>query len=574
MNYIEILRRNKELEVELIKYSPYKISILSNITLNQIKEILECSIRERGVNAKVDFGDYDNIVQDSKNFSSSDCVIVFFEIDNIADNFGYKIELMSNEQIDSIEMKIKTSINFILSNLSKTSTVFFNLFSSLFDESSIQKESQLTSLAKRLNQFLVENAPTNLHLINTNQIKAIGSNRKSLDYRFYNSAKSPYTVEFFKNYSNFVTPVIAALNGKAKKILIFDCDNTLWRGIIGEDGLDGIDMSGKGDGSYFREVQYLVKILQRRGVLIGLCSKNNVHDVDKVLQHHEDMVLRDEDISIKKINWNDKADNLVNIAKELNVGLDSIVFVDDSDFEINNIRQRLPDIETIKVPEKIFQYPSLIRKMSSLFYQESSTDEDLSKASMYRHEQERQESKSSFNNMTEYLQSLKLELNVFIDSKSSFSRIAQLTQKTNQFNLTTKRYSEEDVKKFINNESFSVYTFELADSFGSYGLTGLSIINLKENNAYIDTFLMSCRVIGRNVEINFADYIIMQLKDKGIKKIYASYIKTNKNSQVDNFWERINFNKVRTDKKYVQYELITENYNSIKLDYIKVKKNG
>lgn len=574
MKYIELLDRNKALEGELKEYSPYKISILSNITVNQIKEVLECSIREKGVYAKVHFGDYDNIVQDSKILSSSNCVIVFWEIDNFIDGFDYKAEVMSTNQIELLEDKIKTSIKFTLSNLSKTSIVFFNLFRPLFDQSFIQKESKRISLADKLNHFLVENCPPNVNLVDINQIKAIGSIKKSIDYRFYSSAKSPYTYEFFRNYSNFITPAIAAPNGKAKKALILDCDNTLWRGIIGEDGMDGISISESGDGLHFREVQFLVKALLKNGVLIGLCSKNNINDVNRVLLEHDDMILKDDDISIKRINWNDKADNLVSISKELNISLDSIVFVDDSDFEINNIKQRLPDIQTIKVPEKTYLYPNLIREISSLFYQESRTDEDLIKTNLYKHEQKRQKSRSTFKNMTEYLKSLKLELSINSDFKSNIARIAQLTQKTNQFNLTTTRYSEEDLKKFIDDKSYSVYTFELEDTFGSYGLTGLSIVHLKDDNAYFDTFLMSCRVIGRKIEFNFVDNIIMELKNRGIKKIYASYIKTKKNSQVENFWEIINFNKVNVKKKNVQYELLTENYNSVSLDFIKVKRNG
>ncbi len=574
MKYLEILKRNKILVEELKNNRPYKISVLSNITVSQIKEVLEYSIREKGINAHVNFGDYDNIVQDSKKFSKSDCVIIFYEIDNIIDDFGYKAEVMSNDKLKLIEDKIKTSIKFIFSNISKTSLVFFNLFTPLHDIKVIQKESQLTIFVNRLNHFLVENAPPNVNLIDTITVKAIGSIEKSLDFRFYSTAKSLYTIEFFINYAKYIAPAIASLNGKTKKVLIFDCDNTLWRGIIGEDGVDKIDMSSNGDGCFFKEVQYMAKSLLKKGVLIGLCSKNNINDVNKVLEGHQDMILRDEDISIKRINWNDKVKNLLSIAKELNIGLDSIVFVDDSDFEINNIKKRLPDIEVIKVPDKIYQYPHLFRDKCSLFYYSSTSEEDMHKTTMYQDEKKRGQSKTSYKSMTEYLESLKLGLSIYIDSKSSLSRISQLTQKTNQFNLTTKRYSEEDIKRFIDDENYRVYTFELEDVFGSYGLTGLSIVKLKGYNAYIDTFLMSCRVIGRNVEINFVDVVIRQLKDSGIQKIFASYMKTTKNSQVENFWEKFEFSKVDTDINYAEYELLTENYNIVGLEYIKVKRYG
>jgi FkbH-like protein len=415
--------------------------------------------------------------------------------------------------------------------------------------------------------------PTNTTLIDIKSIKSISSNKKSIDYRFYNISKSLYTVDFFINYANYITPAILSLNGKTKKALIFDCDNTLWGGVIGEDGIDNIKMSNNGEGRFYREVQYLTKALVKKGVIVGLCSKNDLDDVDRVFKTHKDMVLTDSDISIKKVNWKDKVENIISISKDLNIGLDSIVFIDDSNFEINNIVDRLPDISVFKVPDKIYKYPAIFRELTSLFYSHSVSDEDKNKTNFYTTDIARKNKRNSYKDITMYLKSLNLTLNVYTDLISQVPRISQLTQKTNQFNLTTKRYSGEDIKKFISSDNYKVYTFDLSDNFGSYGLTGLCIIELLDNCVYIDSFLMSCRVIGRNVEYNFVYFVINSLLEQGFCEFYSSYKKTEKNKQVEKFWEKIGFklHEIENDGKF-KYKLLKKNYNDHQLDYITINK--
>jgi FkbH-like protein len=260
----------------------------------------------------------------------------------------------------------------------------------------------------------------------------------------------------------------------------------LWRGILGEDGFSNLKI--------YKDIQSLAVSLSKKGVIIGLCSKNNPEDVDEVLVNHPDMILKDEHIVIKKVNWENKASNLKAIAKELNIGLDSLVFVDDSDFEVNLIKDELPMVEVLQVPKKEYEYSMLLRDILNLFYNPKATKEDLEKVSMYKTQVLRAKEEESITNIDDYLKGLGLNITYFIDDINGADRVSQMTQKTNQFNLTTKRYTKIDIENFINSENASVISISVSDKFGDNGVVGLAILEHKDNLAKIDTLLMSCRV--------------------------------------------------------------------------------
>ena len=251
IRYTEIIKLNKELGDKL-EFRPYGITVLSNIIVNQSKEILEYVFRNEGVNAKVTFGDYDNIVQESQKYKNSNTVIIFWELCNIIDGFQYKVELLNKNQFDEIFEKTKSEIDLVLKNLEKTSLVIFNTFTSL-SFSNIEKN-KLDRLSIKLNRYLEEKKSANVKMVDIDNIIASVGIANSIDFRYYYSSKALYTVDFFKAYAEFVKPLIMAANGKSKKALIFDCDDTLWKGILGEDGFDNIEMS-----SNTKTVEYLQK---------------------------------------------------------------------------------------------------------------------------------------------------------------------------------------------------------------------------------------------------------------------------------------------------------------------------
>ena len=320
LKYSEILKLNKELENHLTS-SFYNITVLSNVIVHQIKEILEYLLRSEVINANVRLGDYDNIVQDSKKYQNSNAVIIFWELCNIINGLQYKIELINNDQLDEILEQTKSEIDLVLKNFEKTSLVLINKFTSLSFSSLNIRNNNLEKLAGQLNQYLENKITANVRLVELEKVIANIGLDNSLDLRYYYSSKALYTIDFFKAYAEYVKPYVMSANGKSKKALIFDCDNTLWKGILGEDGFDNIEMSSRTkDGAIFEEIQSIALTLNKQGILIGLCSKNNPIDVDEVIESHQDMKLKNEHITINKSNWSNKVSNLKEIAQELNIG--------------------------------------------------------------------------------------------------------------------------------------------------------------------------------------------------------------------------------------------------------------
>lgn len=561
MKYSEIIKENKKLEQN--KKPKYQIAILSNIMVHQSKEICEYSLRQNSINAEVALGDYDNIVQDSLKYQNAHSVLIFWELWNLIDGLQYKIESLSDNEFSAVIDKTKHEMDIVFYNLSKVSLVVVNKFSSLVFNHFSLKQNRIDILMNELNQYLA--TKNNIILIDIDKVIASISIEKSIDLRYYYSSKTLYSIEFYKKYFDYIKPIFLSANGKVKKALIFDCDNTLWKGILGEDGFEKIKM--------YKEIQYLAIQLSKKGVIIGLCSKNNPQDVDEVLEKHPKMILRDENIVIKKVNWEDKATNLKSIAKELNIGLDSIVFIDDSDFEVNLIKEELPMIEVFQVPNKEYEYAMMIRDILNLFYNPKETKEDLEKVKMYKTQIKRAKEEENITDIEEYLKGLGLNITYFIDDISQADRISQMTQKTNQFNLTTKRYTKIDIETFINNKNMSVISISVNDKFGDSGIVGLAILEFKNDLAIIDTFLMSCRVLGRNIEYRFMDIIFDILKDKSISKVNSVYIKTLKNDQVSDLYDRYGFEVLEKDENLTKYRMLVKNYKDKNLNYIGVK-NG
>ena len=574
LKYSEILNLNKDLKKK-DQNEAYKILLLANIEAHQSKEIIECSLRLEGINANVDVGDYDNIVQESEKRTGAHAVIIFWELFNLIDGLQFKIELLNKTEIDKIEERIKNEIDFTIKNLKECPLLIINKFSSLLFSSFSIENNHLEKLATRLNKYLDKIEKKNLNIVGIDNVISFLGVKKSYDLRFLYSSKAPYTIEFFKNYCQLIKPLFMAINGKSKKALIFDCDNTLWKGVLGEEGFNNIEMSSETkDGAIFKEVQSIALSLVSKGILIGLCSKNNANDVDEVLSNHKDMVLRNNHITIKKVNWSDKVSNLIEISKELNIGLDSIVFIDDSDFEINFIKEQLPQVTVLKVPDKLHNYPAMLRENLNFFYRLSNTSEDKSKTKMYKEQRHREDQKSKFSSLNDFLVSLKLKIKIFKNEKSLIPRMSQMTQKTNQFNLTTKRYSETEIENFIKSKNSDVYTFSVDDKFGSSGVTGLCILsNKKDQKIQIDSFLMSCRIIGRNIEYVFIDYIIEQLKIDGFTSLTSKFISTIKNKQVLNFFENCNFDLIDQNDSCKNYFLSLSKYKISEISYIEVVDN-
>jgi FkbH-like protein len=575
LKYSELLRLNRELGYQLTGPT-HRVAVLSNVVLSSLKEVLEFTLRGRGLPVELTFGDYDNVVQESARLAGSDTVLILMELANLTDGLPARAPLLEASQVDALIGRVQAELDLTFQNLSGTRLVLVNSFSPLLFAELELREGVLDRICAELNAHLRAKAPPNFVIVPFDRVIAQLGVERALDERFYYSSKSPYSWSLLLRYSEQIAPAILSAAGAAKKVLIFDCDNTLWKGVLGEDGEHGIRMAdGTPDGAPFAELQRLAIALQRSGVLLGLCSKNNPEDVEKVLISHPHMLLRNEHLAIKKVNWTDKAANLRQIAAELNLGLDSIVFVDDSEFELNLIREQLPAVHTLKVPPEPYKLPGLLRAARRLFFNLSRTSEDTQRTELYRQDSARKAEAAAFTTIEDYLRSLDLQIYVQVDDPELLARSAQLTQKTNQFNLTTRRYTEADIQRFLADERFAVVAVRVADKFGDYGITGLAILDFSREAslAVVDTLLMSCRVLGRNVERVIVDELVRLIRQRGAKQIVAEYIPTAKNAQVEHFYDSLGFARSSETKNPTTYLIAAADYQTSGIDYIKVTKD-
>lgn len=349
--------------------------------------------------------------------------------------------------------------------------------------------------------------------------------------------------------------ILASLEGKFKKCIILDLDNTTWGGIIGDDGLEKIQIGSLGIGKVFTELQYWVKALQKRGIIVAVCSKNDEDKAKEPFEKHPDMVLKLEDIAVFVANWDNKADNIRKIQNVLNIGFDSMVFLDDNPFERNIVRENLPEVCVPELPEDPAEYLEYLYGLN-LFETTSFSENDAERTKQYQVEAQRVIALDSFTNLEDFLKSMNMVSDVQAFNNFSKPRVSQLTQRSNQFNLRTIRYTEEEIQTVMNDENFHTISFTLEDKYGDNGLICVIILEkIDSENVFINTWLMSCRVLKRGMEDFTLNTIVELAKEKGYKNIIGEYIATAKNQMVEKHYERLGF--VEHENKWL---LNIENY--------------
>lgn len=388
-------------------------------------------------------------------------------------------------------------------------------------------------------------------------------------YYLYNAIINP---SLAKDFRRFILDKMALFRGTRKKCLILDLDNTLWGGILGEDGLANLQISGSYPGNCFHSFQQMVLELKNQGILLGICSKNNYNDVALCFEKRDDLVLSLDDFAAKKINWSEKRLNISELAKELNIGLDSIVFIDDSPVERENIKT-LDGVTVLDFPDSPYK---MVGHFAKDFYRYFGiyllTEDDVNKNIYYKHKTESEKLRSRVENEDEFIKKLKIKIAYETINDNNSDRIAQLINKTNQFNLTTRRY---DKTELANMTDALIIAIKVSDKFGDLGLTGVAIVRKNKEEATIDTFLMSCRILGRKIEREFLKIVLNELKTLGVKTVIGEYIDSKKNKQTKTFYSDNGFRKVPNHSHEVQrfkYTLTKPlKYNN---NYIVEKKDG
>ena len=369
--------------------------------------------------------------------------------------------------------------------------------------------------------------------------------RKWLLYR------QPYTETFWQEIGRLLGRILAAEKISPKKCIALDLDNTLWGGIIGEDGLQGIQLGDDFPGKAYRDFQQTLVCLKKKGVLLAVASKNNPEDVYEVFDKHDAMILSRKDFAALEIHWDSKVESIRRVAKKLNIGLDSIIFVDDSAKEIGEISERLPDVTCVVVPEELAELSDLFAETDFFDFAEI-TDEDRRRTEMMAADSARLEIQEAMSE-EEFRKSLNLKIEVFAAQKQHLARVTQLINKTNQFNLTTVRRTQDEVEELVGSKDALVLGMDIKDKYGDYGLVGVTILKKKAKSCVIDTLLMSCRVLGRGAEDTLIAKLAEAAKSLGCDEIRGRYIATSKNAMVKDFYRHFNFqHEPQTDEWFVR----------------------
>ncbi|MDR1726007.1 MAG: HAD-IIIC family phosphatase [Bacteroidales bacterium] len=446
--------------------------------------------------------------------------------------------------------------------------------SEFYNIKTLLSDNPLTAAIKEYNAAVEELSRQfdNVKIVNFSDFTDRYPSEKLIDWRYWFISQMGINPTLANGFASWFASQIRAIELKRKKVLILDLDNTLWGGILGEDGMENLKIGGDYPGNAFLKFQHLILELSREGVILAVCSKNNEDEVKEMWQKHPDNVLKEENFAALKINWNNKADNIREIAQDLNLGLDSFVFFDDNPRERELIKTYLPEVFVPDFPEKPYDLPVFFKNVAEqCFSIYNLTAEDLDKTQQYKANAARASMQKSFASMTDYIKSLNIVLDIKSVNDLSIIRAAAMTQKTNQFNLTTKRYTDADLRNIIANENGIIYTVSVADRFGDSGITGVCIIKRVGVDAEIDTLLLSCRILGKEIEYAFINYVLKQLQQNGTVKLTATYIPTLKNAQVAEFFDKCGFTFVKNDgerKEYVIYLdktniTLSENYSYI-----------
>ena len=480
--------------------------------------------------------------------AEAEAFVWFYQVPFKADNAQLAAEVRTYaDQFELVLEKIGKSRNILAFTLEDLFPLRLADSDSAVSEAVAEFNAKLIALAER---------NSNIKIVDSREFTSRYAVEQLVDWKYYFIAQMQLNPKLAREFKVWFGRKEEEVRLKRKKCLALDLDNTLWGGVLGEDGIEGIKIGGDYPGKAFHLWQEELLELSRNGVILAACSKNNEKDVMEAWEKNPYMVLRRDNFSAYEINWDDKATNLQRLANELNIGLDSFVFVDDNPTERELIRQTLPMVEVPDFPAQPYGLPSFFKFLVDNYFRiYSITDEDRNKTAQYKANAERAKEQLKFIDFEDYLRSLQIRIDIIGADGFNKERIAQMTQKTNQFNLTTKRYADADVQRMMD-EEWSIYCISVKDKFGDNGITGTVFITPKVDGVVeIDELLLSCRILGKGIETAFVQSVMNKLYSEDVKEVKATFVPTAKNAQVADFYDRMGFNLVSEKDGVKEYRL-------------------
>lgn len=535
----------KEIAKNLAGRTPireFKIKICSSVYLGTTDMYLRLEGSRRGVKVSVDQGSFDNPIHDTQQIESGTAVhavILAPFFDSIVPGFELRIHEFFEDDISHLLESFKQRWGQAMSNVpSNTRVVILGLHS--FYPTYPYGQGKKREILELFNTQLRLIAQRNLNAVYVDMeslIFKIGL-QSAVDVRMYFRARSPYTSAITEELSKVITDALS-MDENVVKAIALDCDNTLWGGILGEDGFEGIQIDpNTQSGSYFHLAQQHLKELKDLGILICLVSKNNEHEVLQVLDEHEYQIVRSKDVISHRINWKRKSENLVSIANELNLGLSGFVFIDDSQFECDEVASCLPEVNVLQVPGQMKDFPDFFAKLKRLCLT-GNPENSKDKTTEYRVRRKIEDDRSNCHSEETFFEKLDIRLAISVDNINDITRLGEMFSKTNQFNATTIRRTPEEVKQRMLDENYSVLSIRVTDRYTEHGLTALAIVRHGSSVIRVTDWLISCRVLGRGIEYGIIAYLGEIALGLGMEVLEVEYLANTKNLLVKTFLDAI-----------------------------------
>ena len=559
---MKTLRELKKLAKVELDVPKMKIALLGDTATQLLVTAIKGEAVDRGINLDLYEGEYSQVERQLMDSTSelyefeADVIIVFQSTHKLGE---YHSSLSMENQVLLAEERL----SFIASlcenpSFANKKLIYFNypeIEDTVFGSYANKVESSFSYQVRKLNFELMNLARQypNLFICDIAGLQNLFGRQFMFAPNVYMTTEMVLSVNALPYVASRVVDIIAAIKGQFKKCLILDLDNTVWGGVIGDDGLEGIELGhGLGIGKAFTEFQMWIKKLKQRGIIICVASKNNEETAKEPFEKHPDMILKLDDIAVFQANWETKVDNIRTIQGILNIGFDSMVFLDDNPFERNMVRENIPGITVPELPEDPAMYLEYLYSLN-LFETASYSNADKDRTKQYQVEAKRVSLSKTFTNEADFLKSLNMISTVSGFTKFNTPRVAQLSQRSNQFNLRTIRYTEADIESMAQDPNVIDLSFTLEDKFGDNGLIAVIIMKKQDDETlFVDTWFMSCRVLKRGMENFTLNTMVECAKAKGFKRVIGEYIPTPKNKMVEQHYPHLGFAKIESEpNKYI-----------------------
>lgn len=550
MNY-SFAELKKNLKKDFTGLKSVKIAILADSSSQLLCQSIKGYAFTQQLNINIWESEYNSIDDSIYNERSElyefkpEFIVIFQSTKKALDSF-YSLPIEQKEFFAKDHIKKVAELVQVINSRIVANIIYVNfpeINDGIFGNYSNKTSLSFTYQLRKINFELMNlaQAKANLHICDLCALQNTYGSINMFTAPLYINTDNVLDIDALPNLAKSIIDMVLAFNGKFKKCLILDLDNTLWGGIIGDDGFDNIEIGDLGIGKAFTEFQKWIKQLKERGIILAVSSKNDEGVAKEPFERHPDMILRLEDFAVFSANWENKADNIRYIQSVLNIGFDSMVFFDDNPFERELVKKYIPEITVPDLPEDPAEYLPFIYSQN-LFETVSYTNEDVNRTKLYREEADRTILKKSYLNECEFLKNLEMKALMTKVNDFTIPRAAQLTQRSNQFNLRTIRYSDEQMKVIsLASDKFS-FAISLKDKFGDYGVVGVIVLErLNRKELFINTWIMSCRVLKRGLENFMINELVSIAKGLGYLKLIGEYIATPKNKMVKDHYKDLGF---------------------------------